>query len=149
MTTEATADYFDMPLQRRQLYAQAYNELQKEFPDVVLPVYAIERRMGEIETRQTQPERALGEQLELSGTMVTSSPEKVDGLKLIGSPDGPDKYAFVSPALTDELLSRYNNHTRLVAALEQLMTRFEQTGEAWMSDPAWIAANDALSRVRG
>jgi hypothetical protein len=29
------------------------------------------------------------------------------------------------------------------------MTRFEQTGEAWMSDPAWIVANDVLSRVRG
>jgi len=42
-----------------------------------------------------------------------------------------------------------NNHAQLVAALRGLMTRFEQTGEAWMSDPAWIAANEALSRVRG
>lgn len=47
------------------------------------------------------------------------------------------------------ILTAVNNHAHLVAALAGLMSRFEQTGEAWMSDPAWIAANEVLSRVRG
>jgi len=46
------------------------------------------------------------------------------------------------------VVAAVNNHASLVAALEGLMIRFEQTGEAWMSDPAWIAAHEALSRVR-
>jgi hypothetical protein len=57
--------------------------------------------------------------------------------------------AFASREEAEYLIKSANSHAQLVAALRGLMTRFEQTGEAWMSDPAWIAANEALSRVRG
>jgi hypothetical protein len=51
--------------------------------------------------------------------------------------------------LAQEIKLRVNTHAALVRALEGLMSRFEQTGEAWMSDPAWIAASEALRQARG
>lgn len=36
---------------------------------------------------------------------------------------------------------------RLVVVLKQLMIRFEQTGEAWMSDPAMIEAREAIATI--
>lgn len=38
-------------------------------------------------------------------------------------------------------------HEQLVAALKQLMIRFEQTGEAWMSDPAMVEARALLATI--
>jgi len=102
----------------------------------------------------TQPERALGEQIgpitpvrwiardgdRLALTEANGRAMMFVNVKYLEAPNDDDK-AFVLTAL--------NNHAQLVAALAGLMSRFEQTGEAWMSDPAWIAANEVLSRVRG
>jgi hypothetical protein len=51
-------------------------------------------------------------------------------------------------AVAEAACKALNSHGALVAALEGLITRFEQTGEAWMSDPAWIAAREALHHAR-
>lgn len=50
-------------------------------------------------------------------------------------------HAFVEP---ERMLTDAEKIVALVEALRNLMSRFEQTGEAWMSDPAIIAAREAL-----
>lgn len=37
----------------------------------------------------------------------------------------------------------------LLAACKELASRFEKTGEAWMSDPAWQAARAAIAKAEG
>ena len=46
-------DFFNASPTQRRLYTQAYNELQKELPNVVLPIDAIRQRMQEIENRNS------------------------------------------------------------------------------------------------
>ena len=54
MTTENNNTYFDTTPEQRKLYTAAYNELQKELPNTVLPVSVIEDRMRQITARDAK-----------------------------------------------------------------------------------------------
>ena len=56
MNTYQQSDYFDAPNQERQLYVKAYNELQQEFPNAVLPIVVIKERMEQIQARDASEE---------------------------------------------------------------------------------------------
>lgn len=56
--------------------------------------------------------------------------------------------------LAEQITTEHNQHAalveqrdRLVEALRQLMIRFEQTGEAWMSDPTMNSARELLTTI--
>jgi len=92
------------------------------------------------------------EQFQLSGTMCAESTEKVDGLKLVTSTDGPEYgYAFVSPTLIDRLLVRLNSHAALVAALERLVAadNCNYDRDTMRSEGLFDAARLVLTQVQG
>ena len=107
----------------------------------------------EISEQPPEPDAGLwDEQFQLSGTMCAESTEKVDGLKLVTSTDGPEYgYAFVSPTLIDRLLVRLNSHAALVAALERLVAadNCNYDRDTMRSEGLFDAARLVLTQVQG
>jgi hypothetical protein len=106
----------------------------------------------------TPPERVAGEHTPLPWRVAH---DEIDGDEIVAENGltiamvygtykrlNPHNDSSICHANAQLIVTAVNNHAQLVAALEGLMSRFEQTGEAWMSDPAWIAASEALNHAR-